>query len=204
VKNPLVDKCPDNVVEAEAYVNGCEQMFAASTVSSERDFDLLVGLKQHYSKLKANFGAIGSDLDRHLRIYSEHILATVGHPRVLEGWLNNGTATTRVREVLQVFYNLGVKESKSLSPMRWGLTDERLHKLTDLSFENMSGNQMCDIRFALDELIEFRKGKDNEKFSSKEDNGCCCAGSEDSSGACCSGAKEEASEGQEEGGKGKG
>ena len=61
-----------------------------------------------------------------------------------------------------MFYDLGVKECKEAGhPMRWGLTDERLQALAVSSFENMSsGNKVMDLRLALEELIEFRKGKD--------------------------------------------
>ena len=54
---------------------------------------------------------MASDLDRNLEIYTEHILATIGHPQVLEAWIKSGHAQVRVREVLQLFYDLG-KESK--------------------------------------------------------------------------------------------
>ena len=53
-----------------------------------------------------------SDLNRALTIFTEHLLSTVGDPRVLGGWIERGTAESEVQKVLRLFYELGQKETK--------------------------------------------------------------------------------------------
>jgi hypothetical protein len=62
MSNELIDNCPANIVEAAAYIKGCEQMFnvggyPASTASNAK-FELLLGLRKHYLKMKENGSCI--------------------------------------------------------------------------------------------------------------------------------------------------
>jgi hypothetical protein len=58
---------------------------------------------------------MNSDLERHIEIYTNHILATIGNPQVLEGWIKKGIAESELKKILTAFYNLGVKEQKILA-----------------------------------------------------------------------------------------
>lgn len=52
-----------------------------------------------------------SEFPRAATILTEHILCTIGNPRVLEGWINNKTAEEEIRKILKMFYELGKKEA---------------------------------------------------------------------------------------------
>lgn len=52
-----------------------------------------------------------SDLQRHLKLFTEHLLATVGCEQILKRWLERGIANDEVRKVLIAMYELGKKEA---------------------------------------------------------------------------------------------
>jgi len=53
-----------------------------------------------------------SELQRNLRIWAEHIIATIGCPQVLGMWLERGEAIEQVQKVLRNMYDLGVREAR--------------------------------------------------------------------------------------------
>lgn len=53
-----------------------------------------------------------SNLQLNLRIWSDHILSTIGCPQVLDKLIERGTAVDKVKQVLLALYHLGVKEAR--------------------------------------------------------------------------------------------
>ncbi len=102
----------DVLIAAETAVDNWKQGLKERKNGDVLAVESIQFVERAVDKKRQIEAGLHSDLNRALTIFTEHLLSTVGDPRVLNGWLDNKTAESEIQKVLRVFYELGQKETK--------------------------------------------------------------------------------------------